>query len=121
VISVVVPTLNAENGLVRALSSLLEAAMRGLVRDVVVADGGSTDLTLEIAEDAGCTIVHAGTSTRGGLMDAGARAAGRCRSARLHRAWATAGAQSNIEPSRSLRRPGRLILKAWPAIQDSSP
>jgi len=74
-ISVVVPTLNAEHGLVRALSSLLEAAMRGLVRDVVVADGGSNDLTLAIAEDAGCTIVRAERSARGGLMDAGARAA----------------------------------------------
>lgn len=73
-ISVVIPTLNAETSLVRTLSSLLEAAMRGLVRDVVIADGGSTDLTLAIAEDAGCTIVKA-DAARGGLMDAGARAA----------------------------------------------
>jgi glycosyltransferase involved in cell wall biosynthesis len=73
-ISVVIPTHNAESGLVRTLSSLLEAAMRGLVRDVVIADGGSSDLTLEIAEDAGCTIVRRGAA-RGGLLDAGARAA----------------------------------------------
>ncbi|BCW90176.1 hypothetical protein sos41_33440 [Alphaproteobacteria bacterium SO-S41] len=73
-ISVVIPTQNAESGLVRTLSSLLEAAMRGLVRDVVIADGGSTDLTLTIAEDAGCTIVKA-DAARGGLLDAGARAA----------------------------------------------
>ena len=73
-ISVVIPTLNAERGLVRALTCLIEPAMRGLVRDVIIADGGSTDLTLEIAEDAGCEIVRAG-ATRGGLLDAGARAA----------------------------------------------
>lgn len=73
-LSVVIPTLNAERGLVRALTSLVEPAMRGLVRDVIIADGGSTDLTLEIAEDAGCEIVRAG-ATRGGLLDAGARAA----------------------------------------------
>lgn len=73
-ISVVVPTLNAEGVLVRTLSCLLEATMRGLVRDVVVADGGSTDLTLDIAEDAGCEIVR-GTGTRGTLLDAGARRA----------------------------------------------
>lgn len=73
-ISVVIPTLNAERGLVRTLSCLIEPAMRGLVRDVVIADGGSTDLTREIAEDAGCEIVHA-AATRGGLRDAGARAA----------------------------------------------
>ncbi len=73
-ISVVIPTLNAERGLVRTLSCLIEPAMRGLVRDVVIADGGSADLTLEIAEDAGCEIVRGG-GTRGNLLDAGARAA----------------------------------------------
>jgi glycosyltransferase involved in cell wall biosynthesis len=73
-ISVVIPTLNAERGLVRTLSCLIEPAMRGLVRDVVIADGGSTDLTLEIGEDAGCEVVHGG-GTRGSLLDAGARAA----------------------------------------------
>ena len=73
-ISVVIPTLNAERGLVRTLSCLIEPAMRGLVRDVVIADGGSTDQTLEIAEDAGCEIVRAG-GRRGGLLDHGARMA----------------------------------------------
>lgn len=73
-ISVVIPTLNAERALSRTLSCLIEPAMRGLVRDVVIADGGSTDMTLEIAEDAGCEIVRAGP-TRGDLLDAGARAA----------------------------------------------
>lgn len=73
-ISVVVPTLNAEAGLVRTLTSLVEATMRGVVRDVVVADGGSGDLTLAIAEEAGCEIVQ-GEGTRGSLLDAGARLA----------------------------------------------
>jgi len=73
-ISVVIPTLNAERGLLRTLACLIEPAMRGLVRDVVIADGGSTDLTLEIAEDAGCDVVRA-DATRGSLLDAGARAA----------------------------------------------
>lgn len=73
-ISVVIPTLNAERGLIRTLQCLIEPAMRGLVRDVIIADGGSTDLTLEIAEDAGCEIVRAG-GTRGNLLDAGSRAA----------------------------------------------
>jgi len=73
-ISVVIPTLNAERGLLRTLACLIEPAMRGLVRDVVIADGGSTDLTLELAEDAGCDVVRA-DATRGSLLDAGARAA----------------------------------------------
>lgn len=73
-ISVVIPTLNAERGLVRTLSCLIEPAMRGLVRDVVIADGGSGDRTLEIAEDAGCEIVRS-TGPRGRRLDAGARVA----------------------------------------------
>ena len=52
-ISVVIPTLNAAATLQRALSPLVPAAVDGLVREVVVADGGSTDETLELAEDAG--------------------------------------------------------------------
>lgn len=73
-ISVVIPTLQSEHGLVRTLSSLLEATMRGMVRDVIVVDGGSTDMTLSIAEDAGCEILSA-TGTRGSQLDAGARTA----------------------------------------------
>jgi len=56
-ISVVIPTLNAERTLQRALSPLVPAAVEGLVREMVVADGGSTDRTLELADDAGANIV----------------------------------------------------------------
>ena len=57
-ISVVIPTLNAERTLQRALAPLVPAAVEGLVREVVVADGGSTDRTLELADDAGANIVR---------------------------------------------------------------
>jgi hypothetical protein len=57
VISVVIPTLNNEAVLGRTLSGLVPAAVSGLVREVIVADGGSTDATLDIAEDAGCVIL----------------------------------------------------------------
>ena len=56
-ISVVVATLNDERRLAGALAPLIEAAVDGLVRQAIVADGGSTDATLEIAEDAGATVV----------------------------------------------------------------
>ncbi len=56
-ISVIVPTLNHEAVLGRALAPLVSAAISGLVREVVVADGGSSDATLEIADDAGCRIL----------------------------------------------------------------
>ncbi len=69
-ISVVIPTFDVERTLTRTLAGLLEAAMAGLVRDVVVADGGSSDRTLEIADEAGCEVVRAprgrGTQLRAG-------------------------------------------------------
>jgi len=73
-ISVVIPTLNAEPTLQRALAPLVPAAIEGLVREVVVADGGSTDRTLELAEDAGANIVRSERG-RGIQLEAGCAAA----------------------------------------------
>lgn len=73
-ISVIVPTLNAEAHLGEMLSSLVPAAVDGLVRQVIVADGGSTDRTLAIADDAGAEIVKAEPG-RGAQLEAGARRA----------------------------------------------
>ena len=58
-ISVVIPTLNAERTLPRCFDSLITAAVRGVVREVIVADGGSSDDTLAIADAAGAHIVAA--------------------------------------------------------------
>ncbi len=73
-ISVIVPTLNAEAGLAASLTSLVTATVEGLVREVIVVDGGSTDRTLHIAEQAGATILRAPTG-RGHQLAAGAEAA----------------------------------------------
>jgi glycosyltransferase involved in cell wall biosynthesis len=73
-ISVVVPTLNAAGSLAETLIPLIRAAVDGLVREVVVADGGSTDETLAIADDAGARLVRAGPST-GEQAEAGCAAA----------------------------------------------
>ena len=56
-ISVVIPTHDDEAVLGRTLSPLVVAAVSGLVREVILADGGSVDATLEIGEDSGCRIV----------------------------------------------------------------
>jgi rSAM/selenodomain-associated transferase 2 len=70
-ISVVIPTLNAEAVLAETMSSLVPAAVDGLVREVIVADGGSTDRTLEIADSAGAELVKSETG-RGAQLRAGA-------------------------------------------------
>ena len=70
-ISVVIPTLNAEQGLAATLTALVPAAVEGLVREVIVVDGGSTDRTLKIAETSGAEIVRAAEG-RGMQLAAGA-------------------------------------------------
>lgn len=55
-ISVVIPTLNAEPMLPATLTALVPAVVDGLVREVVIVDGGSTDRTLRIAEQSGARI-----------------------------------------------------------------
>lgn len=72
-ISVVIPTLNDAQHLPRALGALV-AGVGGIVKQVIVADGGSDDDTIAIADAAGCDIVKAegGRATR---LRAGADAA----------------------------------------------
>lgn len=73
-ISVVIPTLNSEAPLGETLAALVPAAVDGLVREVIVADGGSTDRTLAVADDAGARIVAA-EAGRGAQLKAGAATA----------------------------------------------
>jgi glycosyltransferase involved in cell wall biosynthesis len=70
-LSVVIPTLNAEEGLPQSLNALIQATVRGLVREVVISDGGSTDHTVEICDAAGATLVTA-EKGRGTQLQAGA-------------------------------------------------
>jgi rSAM/selenodomain-associated transferase 2 len=71
-ISVIVPALNAEATLVQALTTLVPAAVDGLIREVIVVDGGSTDDTRAIAEEAGATFVEGAAGGRGPQLIAGA-------------------------------------------------
>ena len=66
-ISVIVPTDNAERLLPRCFDSLIAGAVRGVVREVIVSDAGSTDSTLLIADGAGAHIIHA-RKNRGAQM-----------------------------------------------------
>jgi rSAM/selenodomain-associated transferase 2 len=58
-LSVVIPTLNAEQTLPATLGPLVRGAISGLVREVVVVDGGSTDATPRIAEAMGARFARA--------------------------------------------------------------
>lgn len=56
-LTVVIAARNCERALVPTLAMLVGAAMSGTVRDVIVAEGGSTDETAEVADVAGCTVL----------------------------------------------------------------
>ena len=73
-ISVVIPTLNAERKLTQTLAALVPAVVDGIVQEAIVVDGGSTDETRIIAEAAGTHLIEAPRG-RGSQLDAGARAA----------------------------------------------
>lgn len=73
-ISVILPTDNAERLLPRCFDSLIPGAVRGVVREVIVSDAGSTDGTLLIADAAGAHVVHS-RKNRGAQMAEAARSA----------------------------------------------
>ena len=73
-ISAVIPTLNSEATLATTLEALIPAVVEGVVREVIVADGGSTDRTLKIADQSGARVVTSETG-RGLQLKSGAAAA----------------------------------------------
>jgi rSAM/selenodomain-associated transferase 2 len=70
-LSIVIPTLNAEATLARTLAPLEAAPSLG---EILVVDGGSTDRTVEIARASGATVLVAPRG-RGGQIAAGVAAA----------------------------------------------
>lgn len=62
-LSIVIPTLNEERYLPILLQQLKKQTMQDF--EVIIADGGSSDNTLEIARSFGCKIVKGGTPAKG--------------------------------------------------------
>lgn len=73
-ISVVIPTLNSQASLAATLTGLVPAAVEGLVREAIVVDGGSTDRTEAIVDNAGAEFLRSAPG-RGAQLAAGARRA----------------------------------------------
>lgn len=69
-ISVIIPTLNAAEQLPRCLEALMEGLEAGLIRELIVSDGGSTDATGAVAQAWGAEVLH-GAPSRGGQLQRG--------------------------------------------------
>lgn len=74
-LSIVIPTRNAADVLPDCLASLMAGVEAGLVRELVVTDGGSTDATRQIAQAVGAVWIE-GAPGRGGQLARGVAAAG---------------------------------------------
>ncbi|MEP3296404.1 MAG: TIGR04283 family arsenosugar biosynthesis glycosyltransferase [Pseudoruegeria sp.] len=74
-LTVVIPTLNAASALPALMQGMMEANQSGILREVVISDGGSHDATHIIAEDAGA-LWCVGPAGRGGQLKRGAALAG---------------------------------------------
>jgi glucosyl-3-phosphoglycerate synthase len=69
-VSVVIPALNEEPTVAGVVSPLVtELVPCGLVDEVLVVDGGSTDRTAELAADAGATVAHLPAKEAGFSLD----------------------------------------------------
>ncbi len=73
-ISVIIPTQNDETALAHALAALVPAAADGMVREVIIVDGGSTDGTALVADAAGCRFLSGSGETGRDLAAAAAGA-----------------------------------------------
>ncbi len=69
-ISVIIPTLDAEASLPGCLGALMEGLEAGLIRELIVSDGGSTDATGAMAQAWGAEVLH-GPPSRGGQLRRG--------------------------------------------------
>lgn len=110
-LSVIIPTLEAEAALPAVLRGLMEGVEAGLVRELVISDGGSGDATQRIAEEVGALWVS-GPASRGGQLRRGVAAASGAWLLVLHadtvlpEGWAAA-----VERQMARGRPGYFRLR----------
>ena len=73
-ITVLIPTLDAARALPGCCAALVEGLQAGLIRELIVSDGGSGDATAAIAAEVGAEVIT-GPASRGGQLARGAAAA----------------------------------------------
>src|SRR5205807_1720759 len=75
-LSVIIATEDSERLLVPTLAALIPGALAGIVREVIVADAGSRDGTVAVADIAGCRVMVSPASLGARLKSSAAGARG---------------------------------------------
>ncbi len=110
-LSVVIPTLDAESVLSGTLAPLMEGVASGLIRELIISDGGSGDATRQIADEVGAIVVT-GAASRGGQLRRGAAVAGGAWLLFLHADTALPeGWSGTVEGQMARGRPGYFGLR----------
>tara|TARA_R110002096_G_scaffold145492_2_gene303218 strand:- start:5060 stop:5752 length:693 start_codon:yes stop_codon:yes gene_type:complete len=73
-VTIVIPTLNAADGIGATLACLVDGVTAGLVRELVISDGGSSDDIAQLADKLGAVFLT-GASGRGSQMRRGGNVA----------------------------------------------
>lgn len=71
-ISVIIPTYNEEDHIKKTIQSVWQYDHAGLIKEIIVADGGSTDATVAIARSEGVDVVISPNKGRSAQMNYGA-------------------------------------------------
>jgi len=72
--SIIIPTSDSERPLLHTLAALVPGATAGIVREVIVADGGSRDDTEQVADIAGGVFLKSGKPLGARLQEAARQA-----------------------------------------------
>ncbi len=70
-ISVVIPVLNEETNIKSCIASLHNNS-GGLLAEIIIVDGGSTDKTVEVCQSLGCQVFYSDIKSRAAQMNLGA-------------------------------------------------
>ncbi len=71
-ISVIIPTFNEEEHITETIQKIVLADKAKLIKEIIIADGGSTDRTVANATSAGATVVTGSKKGRAAQMNFGA-------------------------------------------------
>lgn len=71
-VSVIIPTYNETASMKATIQGLRQYDERGLIKEVIVVDGGSTDDTVQVARSAGAKVVACPQKGRAAQMNCGA-------------------------------------------------